>query len=119
MHQQSLSATPGIIPGLNYQLYSPCVQCKHLPEFLTVTVGLDCHPPFICRCQPAWNKIASYTECLSDPETNCGLSHNSGVWETAETACLLVFLWFFLSNPCSEDLMSHWSRCFPFPSLKH
>lgn len=44
-YQQSLSATPRIIPGLNYQLYCPYVQCKNLPKFLTVTVELDCHPP--------------------------------------------------------------------------
>lgn len=45
MYQLNLSATPGIIPGLNYQIYCPCVQCKNLPSFLTLTV--DCHPPSV------------------------------------------------------------------------
>lgn len=29
-------------PGLNSQLYCPCVKCKNLSKFLNVTVGPDC-----------------------------------------------------------------------------
>lgn len=66
-------------PGLNSQLYCPCVQYKNLSKFLSVTVGLDDSLLSSVNVSLLRKKYLPSLNVFSDSKTNCGLSKNSGL----------------------------------------